>query len=89
MNRARNTLCALGCRNVSKIERRINPNVPTKAAIIERIDRIFSHLSRFLAKTPLCLNHRSVAKERSRKTVVITEPVMKRGFRPSAPTSEM
>ena len=51
--------------------------------------RTFSPVRRFLAKRPVCLNHRSDAKERSRNMVVITAPVMKSGFRPVAPMSDI
>lgn len=71
------------------MERRIRPSVPARAATMEQMENIRSHFSMLRASTPLCRSHRSDAKERSRKTVVTTQPAIKRGFRPSAPTSEM
>jgi hypothetical protein len=63
--------------------------VPTKAKIIERMDRIFSVSVMFFVRRPRCRSQRSDAKDRSRNTVVTTDPAMKRGLRSSAPTSEM
>lgn len=60
-----------------------------RAYVLDRPERTFSATPKFFAKRPVCRSHRSDAKERSRKTVVTQQPAMKRGFRPSAPMSEM
>ena len=49
---------------------------------LERAERNFSTLPKFLANRPVCRSQRSDAKERSRKTVVTQQPAMKRGFKP-------
>lgn len=50
---------------------------------------VFSVMCRFFASRPVCRSHRSEAMDRSRNTVVMTAPVMKRGFKLVAPMSEM
>lgn len=57
--------------------------------ILERPLSTFSAMPRFFANLPVCRNHLSAAKLRSRKTVVTMQPVMKRGFSPWAPMSDM
>ena len=57
--------------------------------VLDRPERTFSAVPRFFARRPVCRSQRSEAKERSRKTVVTTQPAMKSGFRPWAPMSEM
>lgn len=89
MNSTRNPLCWCEYRTVSKMDRRIRPTVPRIANIIDNIARALS--SQFLLWTsrPLCLSQRSETKAQLKKTPVMTHPVIKKGFRPSAPTSEM
>ena len=50
--------------------------------LLDRADNIFSAMPMFFAKRPVCRNHLSAAKERSRKMVVTQEPAMKSGLRP-------
>lgn len=64
------------------MESKINPHVPAIAKTIENPDRIFSAVPIFFANRPVCRNHRSAAKERSRKTVVTQQPAMNKGCRP-------
>jgi hypothetical protein len=58
----------------------------------KNIDPIAQDLSNqplFGTSCPACRSHRSEMNERSRKTTVMTLPVMNSGLRPCAPTSEM
>lgn len=54
---------------------------------LDKTERTFSMLPVSLASRPLCLNHLSAAKDRSRNTVVMQQPAMKRSFSPWAPIS--
>ena len=81
--------CKVGCLNVSKILRRINPAVPTRADNMLSPLRTFSVIEIFAARRPRWRSHRSDRKEMSRKIVVTQEPAMNSGLRLSAPTSEM
>lgn len=74
---------------MSKIDRRINPTAPATAKNRERIAQALSNFPLLGANWPACRSHRSEKKARSRNTTVITLPVMKSGFNPCAPTSEM
>ena len=74
---------------MSNIERQINPTVPTMAAIMANAESTFSLQCVFGTSAPLCLNHLSAAKERSRKIVVIHDPAMNRGLSSVAPTSDL
>lgn len=71
------------------MERRMRPQVPAMAKMMDRPERTFSATPKFFAKRPVCRSQRSDAKERSRKTVVTQQPAMKRGFKPWAPMSEI
>lgn len=74
---------------MSKMDNKMRPAAP---AIPNRIDKTAQDLSRkplFGANWPACRNHRSQRNDRSRKTEVIVPPVMKRGFKASAPISEI
>jgi hypothetical protein len=86
---SRKMSCKVGCLNVSKILRNINPMVPIKAKNMLSPLKTFSIVDVFAARRPRCRSHRSERNEMSRKIVVTQEPAMKRGLRLSAPTSEM
>ena len=60
-----------------------------REALLDSPLSTFSAIPRFLARRPVCRSHLSEAKLKSRKTVVTTQPVMKRGLRPWAPMSDM
>lgn len=64
------------------MERRIKPQVPAMAKMMDQADKTFSATPKFLARRPVCRNQRSEAKERSRKTVVTQQPAMNNGFKP-------
>lgn len=89
MNNNKNMSCSVGCLNVSKILRRIKPAVPISAKIMLNPERIFSSVVVLAAKRPRCRSHLSDRNDASRNTVVTQEPAMNRGFRFSAPTSDM
>ena len=89
INIIKNPSCRLLYRLVSKIDKRINPRAPAKAKKSDSMAHVLSKSPLFGTSWPACRSHRSDRKARSRKTTVMTLPVMNSGFAPSAPTSEM
>lgn len=74
---------------MSKIESRIKPAAPAMANMMENTESTFCVMDVFGARRPVCRSQRSEINPRSRKIVVMTLPVMKRGLIPKAPTSEI
>jgi len=89
INNSRNTLCKFGCLAVSKMLSKINPAVPRMANAIVRPPKTLWPRDVLGTRRPRCRNQRSAANDRSRNTVVSTQPVMNRGLRLLAPTSLM
>jgi hypothetical protein len=63
----------------------IKPTVPMMANTMLKPENTFSPTVVLGTRRPLCRNHQSEAKERSRKMVVMTQPAMKSGFISCAP----
>lgn len=73
-------LCKRLKRQVSKMESKIKPTVPTIANTIVRDLRTFSPRVVLGASRPRWRSQRSAAKERSKKMVVRAQPTMNSGF---------
>lgn len=89
MKSRRKTSCSLGYLRVSKPERHVRPTVPTMAKKMVNPLSTFSPVDVLGTSRPRCRNNRSEPKDRSRKIVVIIQPVTNSGFSFDAPTSEM
>lgn len=89
MNSTRNPSCRCLWRYVSKMDSRIRPAAPAIAKIIEPMAHSLSQRPLFGTNRWEWRNQRSDRNARSKNTTVITLAVMKNGFSPYAPTSEI
>jgi len=89
MNKRRNTLCKDGCRLVSNIDRRMRPAPPKTDPKTAKTLKTFSRRRIVGISRPECRRYRSMTREEKKATAVIQHPVTNKGFRKSAPTSDI